>query len=569
MIDGSHRALSVRRIALTLGAAAFLSCILPVAARAQRELLPVDHPATSTLLRLYELGAIPEFPREHLPISRGYALRLLDEAIAGRNVPEGLREQARYYRAELAVDIGETPAAAFIPTSDASRLIYDDPFAGHPIVILDHRDTALGLHVALEPLLDGDLRIDPGERKEKALIAQGGAQFRGTVLDRVGFSARITNGSIAGDTGIAARDPRVRCNGAFGVTAFGRDVSFGDGHIRADFDNLAVEVGREKVQVGGGAGRSLLLSSEVPCNFDYIRLTARFGRFSFSHIHASLLGEPTGKPSGPDAEIPSKFIAAHLFTFGPFAGIRASIGESVIYHGRPFEIGYLNPFVFMKTEEQYLRDRDNANMYLALSYAPVDRIFIEGELMLDDLRFSLIGDRFWGNKTAWRVAANATALPLDWIDLGIAYTRLEPYVFTHFNRLNNYTHADMPLAGGGLDPNSWLMEGKLTMTPLPGLWIRASAGFGEHGANIHGVNSSTGGDTLLFNAGGDIHQTRRTEDSQSVDFLSGNIEKLTRLRFEAEYEPLRNIYLRLIAFRHRAGDEDNTELQLGLRVGVH
>jgi hypothetical protein len=325
------------------------------------------------------------------------------------------------------------------------------------------------------------------------------------------------------------------------------------------------------VQLGGGDEESLLLSSQVPINFDYLRLSARFGLFSFSHIHASLLGEPTGEGSGPNAEIPNKYLATHLFSFGPFAGIRASLGESVIYHGRPFEIGYLNPFVFLKTQEQYLRDRDNTNIYLALSYAPTERLLLEGELMLDDLRFSLIGDGYWGNKSAWRVGAHGTAIGIDWLDLGLSYTRLEPYVFTHFNSLNNYTHADMPLAGGGLDPNSYLIEAKAVMTPVPGLWIRAIIGAGEHGANIHSPNSSsTGGDTLIFNAGGDIHQTRRAGiDSDTVTFLAGNLEKLTRLRLEAEYEPLRNLYVRLIAFRTSAGAVDDNEVQIGVRVGVH
>ena len=552
---------------IALAALLLLMALMPVAAHGQAELLPIDHPATRALIRFYEFGAIPDFPREHLPISRGQALRFLDEARRNAALPDDLREQAQYYAVELGPDVGLMPMTVLIPTTDASHWIVDDPMANIPFAIAEHRDTALGLHVVFEPLLDGDLRVDPATG-DAALIAQGGAQLRGTILDHVGFSARITNGSVAGDSTIAARDPRIGRNGAFGITAFGRDLSFGDGHLRADFEHVAVEIGHEAVQLGGGDRESLLLGSLLPSHYDYLRFNAHVGRFTFSHIHAMLLGEATGAASGPSGEIPAKYVATHLLSVGPFAGMRLSIGESVVYHGRALELGYLNPFVFLKTQEQYLRDRDNANLYLALSVAPLKSLFLEGEAMIDDLRFSLIGDGYWGNKGAYRATARVTAFPLSMIDLGFSYTWLDPYVFTHFNRLNNYTHDGTLLVAAGLQPNSYLMEGKLALTPLPNLSIRASIGIGKHGANIFG-GDSLGNDTLLFNAGGDVRQTRRAGiDAETVHFLDGDIEQLLQFRFEAEYEPLRNIYLRLNALRYKVDETTDTQVWLGLRIGA-
>ncbi|MEO5930644.1 MAG: hypothetical protein ABIR47_11980 [Candidatus Kapaibacterium sp.] len=538
------------------------------AAWAQVELLPVDHPATAALVRLYEFGLIPGFPREHLPITRGAALRFLDEALADRRITGSLKSQAEYYRVELAVDRGEGPVGVIFPTGDSTRSILDDPFAGHPFAIADYHDPAAGLHVALLPVLDGELRVDPKESR-KAMVAQGGLELRGTALNHIGFAARITNGSIAGDSVLAARDPRIRRNGSFSVTAFGRDVGFGSGHIRAEVSDIAVEVGKERIQLGGGLDQSLLLGAPLPSEFDYLRLTARIGRFSFSHIHGSLLSEPvTALQSGPFSDIPDKYIAAHLLSFGPFAGLRASIGESVIYHGRGIQIGYLNPFIFMKAEEQYLRDRDNANMYLALSFAPADRLFLEGELMIDDLKFSKIGDGFIGNKVGWRLAAKGTGLPADPVDLSVAVTHLEPFIFTHFNQLNSYTHDSAPLAAGGQQPNSYLIEPRVAVQILPNFHVGITLGLGLHGAN---VTDSLGG--MVRNVGGDINRTADTTVTTGpIRFLDGTEERLLDMKLEAEYEPIRNIYLRLLAQRNQTKSDRetfvDTQIWFGLRIGA-
>ncbi|HVZ41259.1 MAG TPA: hypothetical protein VHI13_18410 [Candidatus Kapabacteria bacterium] len=565
-----NRAVRIQAAAMLL-LCGLLAC--RTVARAQSELLPVDHPATATLVRLYEFGGIPEFPREHLPVSRGYALRLLEQAGRDTTIPDLLRRQALYYRDELAAETGRLPTAAFIPTSDTSTLIYDHIGGDQPVVVLDYRDPALNTNMALEPVLDGDLRIDP-DAHAKALIARGGLELRGTLLGHIGFSGRVTNGSVAGDSAIAARDPHINRDGSFGITGFGRDVSSGDGHIRADFDNVALELGHERVQLGGGLSGSLLLGSDLPVNFDYLRFSVRFGRVAFTHIHASLLGEATGDSHGPYAEIPSKYVAAHLLSFGPFAGLRFSIGESVIYHGRPFDLGYINPLVFMKTQEQYLLDRDNANLYLAMTWAPFRRALVEGEILVDDLRFSQIGKGFWNNKTAWRVALRTTAIGVDWLDAAVSYTRLEPYVFTHFNPLNDYTHAGAILGGGGLQPNSCLAELTLVATPAPWLHVQASAGFGEHGANTYGIDPVTGRDTVLVNVGGDVRQTHRAiVDNDHVTFLDGILEKSVHLRLEAEYELRRNVYLRIAALRDRTtvngSSSPVTEIRCGLRLGAH
>lgn len=542
-------------------------------ATAQTELLPVDHPATRTLIRASEFGGIAGFPREHLPISRRDALIFLAAAASDTTLPNSIRRSASYHAGSIGTDEGRTPVAVVFKTGSDSpnRLIVDDFFSDLPLAYFEFRDTSRGVRVIATPIFDGEFRTAPNDDLQ-AIILQGGAQLRGTMLDHIGFGARLTNGTVAGDTLLALRDPRLKRAGKFGVIGQGRDVDFSSGHLRVQFGGVAAELGREQLQLGGGLEESLLLGSILPSNFDYLRLTAQFGRFAFSHVHASLLADATLEngtlPFGPFAEIPPKYVAAHLLSFGPFAGLRGSLGEAVIYSKRSFELGYLNPFNFLKSQEHYLRDRDNSFMYASLSANPFNGIFLEGEFMLDDLIFGNIGTNYWGNKTAWRVRGKAIAFPIDQADIGISYTRIEPYTYTHFDSTGAYIHDGAPLAAGGMEPNSYMLEGTVQLVVLPNLTAKVTAGFGKHGANIV---ADTG---LVRNVGGNIHQGfRGGRDSYEVTFLDGNIEETTRLRLEIEYEILRDVHIRFTGFRNtttRNGEtakEDDLQGWVGVRIG--
>jgi hypothetical protein len=54
-----------------------------------------------------------------------------------------------------------------------------------------------------------------------------------------------------------------------------------------------------------------------------------------------------------------------------------------------------------------------------------------------------------------------------------------------------------------------------------------------------------------------------------LGFLEGNVEKIGRLRLDIEYEPLRNVYVRLNAFATTQGSRTERELRFGIRIGAH
>lgn len=569
--SSSTQSVRPRREAASLALCGALLLLLGTSqVRAQVELLELTHPATAALVRLYEAGSIPSFPREHLPISRGDALRFLREAAADRSLDPALRALAQEHAGVLVRESGEE--GLIFPGSDSQHSFWNDPLADRPLAIAAWSDSAEKSRVLLEPIGYGEVRFDPKE-KRTTIVGLLGAGVRVSLYDVFGAAGRIVNGSVAGDSALAARDSALVQSGSFGITGFGRDIGISDAHARVAWKGLSAEIGHDRVQLGGGLDESLLLGSRLGSSYDYLRLGFAFGPFRFTHLHGWILDPYNANARGPlptDPD-PQRFVAAHLLSVDASDAVRISLGEATIYHGRGIELGYLNPLIFFKDQEQYQGDRDNGNMYLAVAVKPVRGVYAEGEMMLDDLRFSEIGSGYWSNKIAWRIGARATGLLHPTFDFGANYTRVEPFTFSHFNPENAYTHRGMTLAGENLQPNSWLGNFSLTWNPSAAVRVDAEFGVGEHGANIISRDSATGLDTLVLNAGGDVAQTHRAIDPPTATFLDGRLEQLTHGRLMAHVALLGSAWLfgGVEYNSTESGGETVTTVQLriGLTVG--
>jgi len=538
-------------------------------ADAQVDLLPIDHPATGSLLRLAHYGAIPSFPAEHLPISRKDALRWMHEALQDSTLPGSIRREAEWYLVELESDVDEGRRGVIIPVSGNQQSVLRNLNPLAPFTGLLWIDTSRDSRVMLDPVLDGEFRMAAGDLSGSTGIVQGGVRLRGSVRSLFGFSATATNGTIIGSEEVARDDPRYGASFKFGQVAQNRDIDFGSGHARFDVDGAAIGIGREKVRLGAGEASTLLFGADLPSNTDWIRIGFNVGSLRYTHLHAALLGdaESGGIDVGPFADIPTKYLAAHLLSIGPVAGIRLSVGEAVIYGGRPIEIGYLNPLNFLKSQEHYLRDRDNSLLYAAVRVWPLRRLELDGELILDDLVFSRIGSGYWGNKTAWRIGIRATGVPVSSVDVRAEYTRLEPYVYTHFSAANAYLHDGVLPAAGGNQPNSHTVRGEIAWRPLPRFHATVSLGLTEHGAN---VVADTG---VVRNVGGDVREGFRSEVSaDTVTFLDGVFEQSRTAVIAIEYELLRNVYLRLrgsirSVSVEEVGEDQSGQIWFGMRIG--
>jgi len=140
------------------------------------------------------------------------------------------------------------------------------------------------------------------------------------------------------------------------------------------------------------------------------------------------------------------------------------------YYGetRDVEWVYLIPFVPFSLAEHYVGDRDNATLSFDLSVSLTKSFRWYAEVFLDDITATIWTDDF-GNK--WAITAGGEYFgTIGNRDLYavIEYSRVEPWVYTHFyGGSHRYTHFDKSL-GSPYGPNSdaLMIQSDISVNPL-------------------------------------------------------------------------------------------------------
>ena len=370
------------------------------------------------------------------------------------------------------------------------------------------------------------------DKVNNLLLGTLGFRVSGTLSNQFGYYLQFTNtAALKGDSSLALMDIKYVSAKKFTLQSSDADIS--ESHIAYQKDWFYASFGRETRLFGAGLDQRLIINNAVSPTFDAITLKAKFKTFEYTFSHNSLLNFPTQGNWGYYTIIPPKYTAKSSFTFLPSWG-EISFFQSVIY-ARALDIAYLNPLSFIKTLEHNLHDRDNADMGFTAVVRPIKHLQLKATWLLDDLKFSEIGNNYWGNKTAWNIAAVTSVIPN--INLGVEYTRVEPYTFSHFNPENSAT-TDSILFSSAIPPNSDRMTAMLNFWWGEKYPLQIKYSYTRHGKNIYDTEGN-----LIKNVGGDPLISRRysdaIKDSYYVSFLDGNIEYSNRIDITAGYEIFR------------------------------
>lgn len=209
---------------------------------------------------------------------------------------------------------------------------------------------------------------------------------------------------------------------------------------------------------GPGEDHRLFLSSHAT-SYTHVRLTFDWGPLSLVSFTAglrsgekeeeSLIQEPGADPKD---RFRRKYLAAHRLELDFGGRHHIAFQEGVIYADKGVQLGYAIPFNFFWSEQHYEGDRDNVIMGADGHITVSDRIIIYGEILLDDLSVRKLQD-FRRTKSAYTLGSRF--YPLFWEDslVSLAYTRINPLVYTHRYNIDNHTHYSS-LLGSALGPNS-------------------------------------------------------------------------------------------------------------------
>lgn len=510
------------------------SFVFTFKAFAQVENVPVSNPVYKFLMRYEAKGYLPAFSTSSLPLQRKQIADAL-EKIQNKYDKLSSNEQRTLDGYLKEFQITERENTAVFPDSGTEQIFFDHLFDGSEKFIYYYRDSSHS--VSFSPLASADMIIEKiDDHSDHVLMGNLGFRLYGTLDQMVGYYLQVTNGAVLnGNREIALIDNKISQNVKF--VELGSDFDFSESHVNFQKDWFYFSIGRQTRLLGAGLFQRVFFSDNAP-PMDAFDISARFEHFDYRFTHGSLIAiYPDTLTTGWAAGIPSKYVAQHRFALRPDWG-EIAFWESVIYSKRGFDLAYLNPLSFFKSLEHALHDRDNAMMGLDATIRPIDGLQFKGSFLLDDIKFGEIGTGYWANKWAWN-ASLEFALS-GGIDLGLEYSRVEPYTFSHFDTLNAMTNDEM-LFGGYIPPNA-----DETALLLRWWWgdrypLELKFAYRRHGENVYDENGE-----LIKNVGGDPLQTRLNTDPYYVEFLDGNRVNFLMMQLHAGWEIARGYNLHFL-----------------------
>jgi hypothetical protein len=220
-----------------------------------------------------------------------------------------------------------------------------------------------------------------------------------------------------------------------------------------------------------------------------------------------------------------------------WVALNIGAGEMIIYGDRSLDFSYLNPFAFYKSIEHSNQDRDNSFLFFDINDRSIKGMKIYSTILIDDIDFSKLGTRWYGNQALWDVGIFSSNLyNIIPADVMVEYTRVDPYVHTHRTGNSNFTNNGYDL-GSSIKPNSELFLGELIYRLNYRTNIDISFKYIIHGANP--VLS----DGTIINVGGDETLGHRTLDSDNSKLLDGDLEYSRITSASLTYEPIKQYFI--------------------------
>jgi hypothetical protein len=347
-----------------------------------------------------------------------------------------------------------------------------------------------------------------------------GFRFRGTLFDHLGYDLSFIKGGAEGNRQVAELiEPRLLQNYKWVENAENiGNYDYTEGYIKYHTEpinemHLSIQLGKEQKTVGYGYGGKLILSGNTP-PLDFIQFDFNYGIIHFTSIHSSTVGDYS-----PDRDKRyTKFWAFNRFELSFKNLFDVGIGESMVYSGRGIELAYLTPVGFYKFIENSIQDRDNGNLYFDLQTSFIHNLEFQATFLLDENILSNLQDlQSYKNKTAYQLGMFwYEAFTLNDLSFILEYTKIRPFVYTHFNIQNTYSAWGVSL-GHPIGPNADEIFTKLAYNITD--WIRISLDyhFIRRGENVYDAEGN-----LIKNVGGDINLTHGIvpENTQTI-FLDG------------------------------------------------
>lgn len=310
----------------------------------------------------------------------------------------------------------------------------------------------------IDPLFDFSFGFDAGNNRSCWTNTRGFI-IEGSLGRNFAFSTQFYENqarvplwidNYVNSRGIIPGQGRVK---AFGSNAW--DYANASGYISwspGKFFNF--QFGHGKQFLGDGY-RSLILSDHS-LSHPYMMITTSFWKIKYVNIY-SQFSHPDKidhKASG-DPVYSKKYSTMHYLSYVPWKKLNISLFESIMWssgdssYTRGFDFSYLNPVIFYRPVEFNLGSGDNALIGLNLRYSPLKWMTFYGQFVFDEFKIKEMtsGDGWNGNKYAWQLGLKTfDFLGVTDLELQAEYNLVRPYMYSHYDQVQNYSNAKESLA---------------------------------------------------------------------------------------------------------------------------
>jgi len=365
----------------------------------------------------------------------------------------------------------------FIPADTAfTTIISKDPFDRYRL--FSYGDTLFKINAS--PILGYETGTRDGAKYSHRW---DGLYMYGYLGNNIGYSFRFQDNSEDGTT----IDKTKNFTPVSGISISKSDIN----NIQYDDINVNLaynwswgdlSVGKDYLNWGYGQSGLLVLSDKAP-SFPFIRLDIRPVKWlSFNYIHAWLNSGvidstqlfSTALPGEPSTVFRDKFLAQHSLTLTPTTGLDISVGESIIYSGQ-LQLAYLIPIMFFSSADHYLSENNNnaggnCQMFMGVSSRnEIKNTHLYGTLFIDELTLEgLFNPATQRNQIGFTLGGSVTDLPVDNLTLTLEFTKIYPYVYTHYVPTLTYQNNGYVM-GEWTGNNADLVYGALNYRFLRGL----------------------------------------------------------------------------------------------------
>jgi hypothetical protein len=384
-----------------------------------------------------------------------------------------------------------------------------------------------------------------------------GFRINGTLFKHLGYNMAVIKGGAAGNRQVAQLiEPRVKQSYKWVENTENiSNYEFTDGYLKFNTQpvedmNLSIQLGREQKTIGYGYGSKLVLSGDNP-PLDFIEFDLNYGIVQFTSIHGSTVGDF----SSDVQERYTKYWAFNRLKLTFENLFDVGIGENIVYSGRGIELGYLSPLGFYKFVEESLQDRDNANLYFDLQTSFIPNLELQATFFIDENILSNLQDlQSYTNKTAYQLGAFwYEAFTLNNLSFIVEYTKIRPFVYSHYNVQNTYSAWGTNL-GHFIGPNADEIFSRLAYNLND--WIRFSLDyhFIRRGENLYDQQGN-----LVKNVGGDMNISHGTNpENKDAKFLDGERFNNNYLQLDLRVEPIRDFIFDFIySYNHEKNLTEN------------